>query len=385
MIVAKDTVDKVVQEELVDEINEEQKSVEKLVEDVSELISPENVEHKDVYTRQEVPFSLRNKEKDDCDQETIAYRNKGNNIIVLMDSNRRFMDIEASFVNKKVRTIPCGSVQKAKSIIDNPRFQKIDAILIHTGTNDLEDSSLDSQTIASNLLQVTDNATRKFPSAEVFLSEIIPRRDELNLKGIEVNSILANAAQSASFKLIKHANLARESLFFYRKHLNKFQGVPVLRKNICNSFSKVFPNLIINEITQAQRPFNRSTYISHKAYDHSFPARYSDLPRVAQHKIYEDRISSSSAEANRGRQPNQASRTVPAQSGIFDLRQLHSYADVSRANYLNQVPVDLPISQQSYAKAVTQQNSGSHTSCRQDLMSEVLKQLSQITTTMNTF
>ena len=116
------------------------------------------------------------------------------------------MGIEASFVNKKVRTIPCGSVQKAKSIIDNPRFQEIDAILIHTGTNDLEDSSLDSQTIACNLLQVTNNATRKFPSAEVFLSEIIPRRDEFNFKGIEVNSILANSAQSASFKLIKHTN-----------------------------------------------------------------------------------------------------------------------------------------------------------------------------------
>ena len=62
------------------------------------------------------------------------------------------MDIEASFVNKKLRTILCGSVQKAKSIIDNLRFQETDAILIHTGTNDLEDSSFDSQVIASNLL-----------------------------------------------------------------------------------------------------------------------------------------------------------------------------------------------------------------------------------------
>ena len=179
--------------------------------------------------------------------------------------------------------------------------------------------------------------------------------------------------------------MARESLFFDRKHLNKFQGVPVLRENICNSFSKVLPNLIINEITQAQRPFSRSTYISQKAYDHSFPARYSDLPRAAQPKIYEDRISSSLAEANRGRQPNQAgSRTVPTLGRIYDQRQSHSYAEISRANYLNQVPVDLPVSQQSYAKAVNQQNSGSHTSCRQDLMSEMLKQLSQITTTMNT-
>ena len=178
--------------------------------------------------------------------------------------------------------------------------------------------------------------------------------------------------------------MARESLFFDRKHLNKFQGVPALRKNICHSFSKVFPNLITNEITQAQRPFNKSTYFSNKACDHSFPARYSDLPRAAQPKIYEDRISSSSVEANRGRQPNQASRTVPTPDRIYDQRQLPSYAEVSRANYLNQVPVDLLVPQQSYAKAVTQQNSGSHTSCRQDLMSEMLKQLSQITTTMNT-
>ena len=91
--------------------------------DVSELISPENVEHKDVYKRQEVPFSLRSKEKDHSDQETIAYHNKGDNVIVLMDLNRRFMDTEASFVNKKVRTIPCGSIQKAKSVIPWQGFQ----------------------------------------------------------------------------------------------------------------------------------------------------------------------------------------------------------------------------------------------------------------------
>ena len=88
MIVAKDTVEKVVQEELVDEINEEQKYVEKLVVDVSEFISLENVEHKDDYKRQEVPFFLRNKGKNHSDQETIAYHNKGHNIIVLMDSKR---------------------------------------------------------------------------------------------------------------------------------------------------------------------------------------------------------------------------------------------------------------------------------------------------------
>ena len=92
-----------------------------------------------------------------------------------------------------------------------------------------------------SLLQVTNNATRKFPSAEVFLSEIVPCRGIFNLKGIEVNSILANVAQSASFKLIKHTNLARESLFFDRKHLNNFQGVPVLRKTYVTAFQRCSP------------------------------------------------------------------------------------------------------------------------------------------------
>ena len=119
----------------------------------------------------------------------------------------------------------------------------------------------------------------------------------------------------------------------------------MLRKNICNGFSKVFLNLIINENTQAQRPLNRSSYFPHKVYDHSFPTRYSDLPRVGQSEIYEDRISSSSAEANRGRQPNQVSRTVSNPKRINDQRQLQSYVEVSGAIYLNQVRVDLPVPQ----------------------------------------
>ena len=74
---AKDTVDKVVQKELVDEINEEQKPVEKLVEDVSEVISPENVKHKDDYKRQEVPLLLRNKERPIVNKKLLLIATKG--------------------------------------------------------------------------------------------------------------------------------------------------------------------------------------------------------------------------------------------------------------------------------------------------------------------
>ena len=82
----------------------------------------------------------------------------------------------------------------------------------------------------------------------------------------------------------------------------------MLRKNICNSFSKVFPNLIINEITQAQRPFNRSTYISHKAYEHSFRADiqiYPELPNIRSMKIGYQAVQLKQTEAGNQTKPQE--------------------------------------------------------------------------------
>ena len=59
------------------------------------------------------------------------------------------MDFSYLFPEKQVRVIPCGSVERARTIINNPRFFDVEAIVIHTGTNDLEDDSLSSRYIAN--------------------------------------------------------------------------------------------------------------------------------------------------------------------------------------------------------------------------------------------
>ena len=180
-----------------------------------------------------------------------------------MDSNRRYLELEKLFPESNVRIIPCGNSEKAKSIIAYPRFKEVKAILIHTGTNDLEDIGMDTKSIADNLIQAANEAHEKFPSANIFLSEILPRRDEFNLKGSEVNAILNSAVEHDKFDLIRHSNLARESFFYDRKHLSKYQGVNVLKRNISSSLVKQLPFIKISESSlQSQRPnyFSRTPH-----------------------------------------------------------------------------------------------------------------------------
>ena len=94
------------------------------------------------------------------------------------------------------------------------------------------------------------SASRRFPNTKVFISEITPRRDEYNLKGIEVNSILKEEAQKGQFELIKHGNLAKETLFYDKVHLSKFKGITITKSNIINSFKNIFPNLEVSYTIQ---------------------------------------------------------------------------------------------------------------------------------------
>ena len=107
-------------------------------------------------------------------------------IVLLMDSNRRFIDTSRLFPGKKVLTIPCGSITAAFDIIENPYFKGMDALFIHTGVNDVENDLLDAKTIADHLTKGVLNAREKFPETKLFLSEVTPRSDSLNEKELKL-------------------------------------------------------------------------------------------------------------------------------------------------------------------------------------------------------
>ena len=116
-----------------------------------------------------------------------------------------------------MRIIPCGNTDKTNTIINHPRLKEVEAILIHTGTSDLENDNMESKIIANRLIKISNSTLGKFPTTKMILSEILPCNDEFNMKGTEFYSILAGVSVSSKFHLVKHSNLAKESLFFDRK------------------------------------------------------------------------------------------------------------------------------------------------------------------------
>ena len=167
-----------------------------------------------------------------------------------------------------MRIIPCGNTDKANTIINYPRFKEVEAILIHMGTNDLENDNMDSKMIANRLVEISNSALEKFSTAKIILSEILPHNNEFSIKGTELNSILAGASVSAKFHLVKHSNLAKQSFFFDRKHLNKFRGVTAMRRNISNVFSSLFPGIKINGNNLQQSGYStRTLFPPRERYD----------------------------------------------------------------------------------------------------------------------
>ena len=156
-------------------------------------------------------------------------------VVVLMDSNRKYLDLESVFPEIKMRIIPCGNTDKANTIINYPRFKEVEAILIHTGTSDLENDNMDSKMIANRLTDISNSALEKFPTAKIILSEILPRNDEFNMKGTEVNSILVRASVSAKFHLLSVPWVLAE--FYFNRGLQRlYTGTCIILQKKINRF-----------------------------------------------------------------------------------------------------------------------------------------------------
>ena len=62
-------------------------------------------------------------------------------IVILMDSNRRFINKKRLSPDQKVYMVPCGSINQAKEILSNPVFFGQHTLVLHFGVNDLETMS----------------------------------------------------------------------------------------------------------------------------------------------------------------------------------------------------------------------------------------------------
>ena len=94
-------------------------------------------------------------------------------VLVLMDSNRKFINFDNLFVNEKVQVIACGNVKYATQYVSHRDFVVPKSVYIHLGTNDLNRMSPGDYLHA--LSELVNMLSSK--GSVVFVSELLPRKD----------------------------------------------------------------------------------------------------------------------------------------------------------------------------------------------------------------
>ena len=168
-------------------------------------------------------------------------------LLVLMDSNRRHIDKNLLWRGSSIQ--PCATIhqaiEKIKSIEDHPN-----AILIHTGVNDIESSSADE--VYKSLEILIKTCWDTLPDTHIILSEITPRMDMLDRDVFKVNKFLHQNFEN-DVTIIKHHSLQNQNLMKDNKHVNEYEGTTKLAGNLKFGIRRAFGIERQNNL-QSKRP-----------------------------------------------------------------------------------------------------------------------------------
>ena len=173
--------------------------------------------------------SLRNAK----DNPATTQKQINSNIIVLMDSNRKFIDKNKLFPNEKALILACPTIERGREILQQKKFVDQHTIIIHTGVNDLENCS--PQEVSNKFCELLLSYKTTYPTVKIIASSITPRKDQLNTAVKRANELIHNELKKDQMKdiiLIDNSNLDKQELLFDAKHLNRKNGVKILASNI---------------------------------------------------------------------------------------------------------------------------------------------------------
>ena len=154
-------------------------------------------------------------------------------IIVLTDSNRKFIDKNKLFPNEKALILACPTIERGREILQQTKFVDQHTIIIHTGVNDLENCS--PQEVSNKFCELLLSYKTTYPTVKIIASSITPRKDQLNTAVKRANELIHNELKKDQMKdiiLIDNSNLDKQELLFDAKHLNRKNGVKILASNI---------------------------------------------------------------------------------------------------------------------------------------------------------
>lgn len=152
-------------------------------------------------------------------------------IILLMDSNGKFIDSNKFIYNKTVDKLFTPTIASAIETITTNNFDIPSTLVIHTGTNDIENSTLDS--CFDNFQTLIDLAAQKYPTTKIIISSLITRNDGYDTKRSQLNNKISHLRPYANVHFATNENITQEMLHD-RKHIKRNKiGVLVANLKDC--------------------------------------------------------------------------------------------------------------------------------------------------------
>ncbi|ROL53047.1 hypothetical protein DPX16_7989 [Anabarilius grahami] len=149
-------------------------------------------------------------------------------IVLLMDSNGKFVDENKLFPRRNVKKIWCPNTQKALELLCEEQLGSPSHIIIHTGTNDLRARQ---ERVATALINVTEKASSNFPNSKIILSTLLLRSD---FHPDTIRHINARVSRDCALKpnvyLAQHPTPNLSSLYDH-VHLHR-RAVPIFTKTL---------------------------------------------------------------------------------------------------------------------------------------------------------
>ena len=151
-------------------------------------------------------YNINSTDRNNDDNETNKFRGgKRRKILMLMDSNRQFLDSSRLWDNLHIE--PCGNTPDLVKILQRIDVSQYDVIIVHVGVNDIDKHS--SASVAERLAEITQQIADAAPQSKILLSEVTPRQFNRDNEVRECNEILPNLLDS-EVTLIRHSNLRNQ-------------------------------------------------------------------------------------------------------------------------------------------------------------------------------
>ena len=161
-------------------------------------------------------------------------------VLILADSN--LMAIKPSILNKGTTTqkVFCPTLKQTLRFLELVTVEKQpDKLLLHVGTNDLEERNVSEDKIEDAFIKVFIKIREIFPHTKIIISSILPRV-EMHLYSMarNLNDFLAGCCSSGVMKYSNNINIRRDMLRD-KKHINEV-GFKLMLSNIRSTlFGKI--------------------------------------------------------------------------------------------------------------------------------------------------